>query len=360
MKNPTEQNRNSIFWVRIVLFLINIFFWLLTIFGTLYPQNRLSTLFVILGIFITPISLLLWCFGQLFITAIKESKTTVKTENLIHQRNMSAKPSREFDKPKEIVKEIIGNNNNPAKETNDSSANKLENQEWCSQSDIASIGAVLIIIGMLTAIIVFPTTPMFALLLFALIGGLGIFTAYKVNNFSALIGGLVLVSWGYVAYGILLFDHKRFSNALFSDSIIVIVISTVLLGTLIFALLTQKRFGHHTVTTFEKLLPCIVIIIPFLIVGVQDYNVRGATSPPQIIPLKVVDKYIEEYERSDPDYLSSAMVTEYHVIAETVDGKQQFSFTVYSNYYDEHDIGSSCELILCTGALGYTWIEGYN
>ncbi len=73
VKNPTGQNRKSSFWAKIILFLINVFFWLLIIVGALFARNNGSNLFFIFGIFVTLISLILWSLGSTLVTAIKES-----------------------------------------------------------------------------------------------------------------------------------------------------------------------------------------------------------------------------------------------------------------------------------------------
>jgi hypothetical protein len=44
----------------------------------------------------------------------------------------------------------------------------------------------------------------------------------------------------------------------------------------------------------------------------------------------------------------------------TTDGRGWFEFDVSYTFYEEHDIGSLCNITVRDGALGYRWLEGYK
>jgi hypothetical protein len=82
------------------------------------------------------------------------------------------------------------------------------------------------------------------------------------------------------------------------------------------------------------------IVVPFVFSGMFGYNVRADTSPPEVVSMKTVDKYIDHEGRLT-------------LQVKTLDGRLLFFLDPSESYYAEHDVGDFCEATVHKGALGY-------
>lgn len=181
-----------------------------------------------------------------------------------------------------------------------------------------------------------------SLLLFILIAGPGILLSYRRRDMRSALWGLAVAGLAYFGVRVLYF-RDVLNDALLFDSFKAIVPIAVL-GTLAIAWLGRKRLARdvRTSTAFFKLaFYSLLIVTPFIIGGLHDYNVRADTSSPREMILEIVDKWID----SDSD----AWMT-----LETPDGVQ-FTFSPTWEAYNEHDVGYLLEVEVHQGALGYPW-----
>jgi len=221
------------------------------------------------------------------------------------------------------------------------------------------LGVALIAIGIWVAIIFLPTVPVLSFLLFVLIAGVGVLLGHKLKDFRwFLYGGLAVAGLGY-AFVTTVFPGPSALCETINDALIIDLYKTVVpvavLGTFAFAWLGRKKLApdRKILTAFIKVAFFnLLIITPFIFGGLHDYNRRWDTSPPQVIQLKVVDKWTQW---STDDYGEW-----YRLKGETLDGSRRFSFVVSESFYNEHDIGSMCWVRVRSGALGYAWVEGYG
>ncbi len=99
--------------------------------------------------------------------------------------------------------------------------------------------------------------------------------------------------------------------------------------------------------TFFTYLIYLIIAAPFVFGFIWDYNIRGDTSPPETVGLRIERKYIDHNE----------MRTFY---AEAPDGVLHFFLKPSQSLYDEYIEGDIIRITIHKGALGYMWIEdGY-
>jgi len=218
--------------------------------------------------------------------------------------------------------------------------------EWHSRKHMGFVAVLLVAIGIWVAIVFLPEVPILSLLLFALIGGPGVFIGYKQKKTHLILFfGFLIASWGYAfstVFGV------GFTNAFFYD-FMTYVMPVVLLGTLPFAWFGRWKTPGYTTfkSAFYTYGIYLIVIVPFVFSGMWDYNVRADTSPPQVIRMKVVHKSVND------EGVCSLQV-------ETPDGDLSFWISVSRSFYDERDIGSSVMVTVRGGALGYEWVEGYT
>lgn len=212
-------------------------------------------------------------------------------------------------------------------------------------------GVMLIAVGIWGAIIFLPTVPTLSISLFISTVGLGAFIGYKQKKIRQIVVfGFWIASWGY-AFGIYFTLRVDIANTFFTDFMFPIVFPVIVLGTLPFAWFwgwknprgSFSPFKHAFVTHFL----CVLIIAPFALSAFYDYNVRADTSLPEVINVKVVGGHVSD--EGGPS-----------LRVETPDGNSTFWVSVTFPFYDEHDIGSSFEVIVRKGTLGYQWVEGYS
>jgi hypothetical protein len=252
--------------------------------------------------------------------------------------------------------------------------NGLENRtKWYSRKYIDVLGVLLIVTGSWTAIIFFPAIYI-SILLFAIIAGTGVLICYRLVcarlasssdlflGFSILFG---IAAWGYACYTTLMgYTAYRYyfiiiygirsqnSYSLLIDSL-KIVVPIVFGGTLVLARLLRKKlsYSHKTWDAFKKVAPfTLLVLTPFTIGFLHDYNRRCDTSRPQVMQLRVVSHWTEEWigdygENEDEHWLR----------AETLDGKRSYSFRI--NFNSGPDEGALLEIKVHSGALGYEWLE---
>jgi len=213
---------------------------------------------------------------------------------------------------------------------------------------------------------------------FALIGGLGLLISYKLKRIrSTLLWGLGVPACGYFfvtaipivacAQALAVGAHPptnyytKTDITLFDDSLITVVPIAVL-GTLAIAWLGRNKVetlaivwlgrDSKTLSAFKKLAPITLLIAtPFIIAGLSDYNYRGDPNPPQVINLRIADKWIDHHHSTEGDY------DVFIVKGETLDGSSWFFLNVSTHFYNEHDIGSYCWISVHKGALGYACIS---
>ena len=205
-----------------------------------------------------------------------------------------------------------------------------------------------------------------SLVVFALIGGLGLLISYKLKEIrSTLSYGLGAAACGYFFFATIAISSNALSHTstnyyaktditLFFGSLITVVPIAVL-GTLAIAWLGRNKLflDSKTLSAFKKLVPfTLLIVTPFIIAGLSDYNYRGNPNP-QVINLRIADKWIDQiYSTSDMENSDVLMVK-----GETLDGSWWFSFPVSLDFYNEHDIGNYCWVRVRSGALGYACIS---
>lgn len=204
----------------------------------------------------------------------------------------------------------------------------------------AFLTAASIAVGIWAAIILLPELT--SLLPLTLIVGPGIIFGYMRKDIRSVSWGLAVASMGY--FGIrVLYLRDVINDALLFDSLKTVVPIAVL-GTLACAWLGRVELSPDgkTLTAFTKLgFYSLLIITPFIIGGLHDYNERADTSSPYQITLTIVDMWVD----SDSD----AWIT-----VESSDG-MSFSFSPTWDFYREHDIGDSMDVLVRRGALGYPW-----
>lgn len=219
---------------------------------------------------------------------------------------------------------------------------------------ILALGAVLIAVGAGIAILVLP--DLFnSIFWFSFFGGLGIFAGYQIKNIRGVLSlGLGIIAWIYffITVGFL----AIFNYALLIDSSKILV-PTFVLATLAVAWLGRNRIAadRKTLSAFKKIAVfTLLIVTPLIIAGLHDYNIRADSSQPRLVTLVVVDKYTELRGTSDS-------TTEHYMLrGNSTDGRGWFEIDVSYTFYEEHDIGSLCNITVRDGALGYRWLEGYR
>ena len=233
--------------------------------------------------------------------------------------------------------------------------------EWYRREGAKIVGLISIVMGICAAILLFPTLPLYALILFALIGGPGFFIAYKRKRVSpfALAGFLatmLLYFFGLAFSGI--WSKTGFS---FIASFAIRVVPWLVLGTFVLVgigdLLMNKgskplgsRLAELSKKLSSWLVPCLFIslfVSGFVFLGMMDYNVRGDMSPPEVIPMRVVENFWV-----DEDF-------EWLLKVEAPDRGLNFVINVGSRFWEDHDIGSVVDVTVHKGALGYPWVERY-
>jgi len=212
----------------------------------------------------------------------------------------------------------------------------ISREEWTVFLTAASIA-----VGIWAAIISLPDI-FTSILLFALIAGPGIIFGYMRKDIRSVSWGLAVAGIGY--FGIrILYLRDVINDALLFDSFKTVVPIAVL-GTLAIARIGRKKLAPDgkTLTAFIKLgFYSLLIITPFIIGGLHDYNERADTSSPYQITLTIVDMWVD----SDSDAW---------IRVESSDG-MSFSFSPTWDFCREHDIGNSMDVLVRRGALGYPW-----
>lgn len=227
-----------------------------------------------------------------------------------------------------------------------------EPSKWYSRKHMVFLGTVLIVIGASAAIILFPTVLLFSLLFLVLISGPGIFIGYmRKKTRLMLFGALLTVSWGYAASSLFVHSSRVIVANEFYPNFLFPMLIPLALGTLPLAWFGRwdrqfDRYGSLK-SAFLTWVVYMIIVVPLVYAFTWDYNIRGDTSSPEVVGLKIVDK--------DIDYEGSRWLT-----VEAPDGVLHFFLHPSSSYYDEHDVGDLVEATVHKGALGYMWIEGYS
>jgi hypothetical protein len=186
---------------------------------------------------------------------------------------------------------------------------------------------------------------------FILFGGSGVLIGIKLESIHlTLLVGLGVAAWFYAL--IMASIAWAVSNSALVIDSLKIVVPIAVLETLALAWLLRKKLAPDRKMLnafFDLAVFTLLIITPFTIGGVLDYNWRGDSSPPRLIQLTVVAKW-KDYDSDEGEYM-------YYLKGETLDGSRWFSFWVIEDFYNEHEIGSRCEITVRNGALGYEWLD---
>lgn len=208
------------------------------------------------------------------------------------------------------------------------------------------LGTVLIVTGTYAAIVLFSLA--LSILLFVLIAGPGIFIGYRRKKTrQMLFFALLVISWGYFAGSLFLHLRVTVANEFIPSFFFPMTIPLGLAG-LPLAWFgrwekTNPAFGRLQSTFFTWVI-YMVIVAPLVFAFTYDYNIRGDTNPPEVLSLKIIDKYINHNQ-------------DYTFYVEAPDGVLHFFLYPSHSQYDEHYEGDLIETTVHKGAFGYMWVD---
>jgi hypothetical protein len=225
--------------------------------------------------------------------------------------------------------------------------------EWYSRRHMDLAAAVLILIGTWTAIILLPTI-LLALTIFFLISGFGLYVAYKEKKLLLTVG-ITSICPGLLYMCTMLISARGYYALLYDLGTITLVpLIASGISALVWFAWRKRAPTSKTISALRRpvLFTCfaLLVIVPFVIGGLHDYNMRADASFPEVIRAKIVAKYMGT--DLDGDHFPA-------VTLETPGGKLRFDYSIDWRYY-ELGVGDYCAIIIRDGALGYQWIvEGY-